>query len=595
MVSRRFPLAVALLGLRLWAAPPAPVGFRLPDEVRPVSYRVELAIDPSAAPFEGRVRIEVALARPATRIWLNAKGLAIGEAAVETGGRRLRAEAYAVDDEFLALEVSDPVPAGAATLEVRFTGRLDDKGLVGPYRRLSGGDWYVFTTFTAIEARRAFPCFDEPRFKTPWELALRIPHGARAFSNAPRTASAPRAGGWKEVRFARTAPLPAEVIAFAVGPFETTAARRAGRRGIPVRTVTPRGLAAQGEYAAAATDEVLRRLEEYTGLPYPWQKLDHVALPQGAFGAVENPGLITYVSRGLLLAPETDTPEKRRAVRGLMTHELAHQWFGNLVTQAAWEDVWLSEGFATWISGRMMDQERAPAQKNLNAAAARERMMALDASPKTRPVRLAMPDRAAMRGVYSPFVYQKAGAVLLMLEAWLGEERFRGALRAYLAHHKHGNATTADLAEELGGEAGQVLDSFLNRTGMPEIRAEARCGDAAALILRQGGSEPWTVPVCWRTDGAAACTLLRTSQAEVQLRACPAWIQTNAGGTGYYRSAWPAGRVPPPEALTPAERLTLVYDLQKLPEMRPALEALTRDAEPQVAEAARKALGLDRK
>jgi alanyl aminopeptidase len=569
----------------------APAGFRLPDAARPLSYRVELALDPESAPFTGRVRIEVALVRPAARVWLNAKGLTVSEALVTAGGRTLRAEPSLVDDEFLVLDLPEPVPAGAATLDLRFSGRLDDTGLLGPYRRRSGGAWAVFTTFTAIEARRAFPCFDEPRFKTPWTLTLRIPAALRAFSNAPQVSEAPLAGGWKEVRFSPTAPLPSEVIAFAVGAFETTAETLAGRRGIPVRTVTPPGLAGQGRYAAEVTDLVLRRLEEYTDIPYPWEKLDHIALPQGAFGAVENPGLITYVSRGLLPPPDAATVEKRRAIRGLLTHELAHQWFGNLVTQAAWEDVWLSEGFATWLTARLMDQERDPGQKNLNAVEARARIMGLDGSPKSRPVRLALADRAAMRAVYSPFVYQKAGAILLMLEAWLGETRFRDGLREYLRRHRDANASTADFAAVLGEDTGRVLSSFLDRTGIPEIRAEARCGPGEpSLVLRQGGQKPWTVPVCWRTDGAAACTLLGTAEQAVPLAACPAWIEPNAGGTGYYRSAWPSGRVPPPGALSAAERLTLVHDLQGRAELRPLLETLARDAEPQVADAARKAL-----
>ena len=603
-MSPRRVLPGAVLALLSFAAagrPPArsapPAGFRLPDDVRPAAYRVELAIDPAQARFEGRVRIEVALARPTARLWLNAKGLQVSAAELVAGGRAQRAEASLAGDEFLALDVRQPAPAGPAVLHIRFSGQTDDKGLVGPYRRRSGADWYVFTTFTPIEARRAFPCFDEPRFKTPWELALRIPPSLRAFSNAPETSVEPQPDGWNLVRFARTAPLPSEVVAFAVGPFETTAEFKAGSRAIPVRTVAPRGLAAQGHYAAAVTDQVLRRLEQYTGLPYPWEKLDHLALPQGAFGAVENPGLITYLSRSLLLPPEQDSEEKRRAIRALMTHELAHQWFGNLVTQASWEDVWLSEGFATWLAARMMDQERAPARKNLAAAAARARIMASDAGPQTRPVRLPMPDRTAMRGVYSPFVYQKAASILLMLEAWMGEERFRDALRAYLQQHRDGAASTASLAAALGREAGRVLDSFLNRTGVPEVRAEALCGGGKppALALRQVGAEPWTLPVCWRTDGAAACTLMAGAEAQVPLASCPAWIEPNAGGTGYYHSAWPAGRMPPAEVLTPAERLTLVFDLQGRPQSRPALETLARDADPQVAEAARQALGLDQK
>ncbi len=580
--------------LFLLAALQAPPGFRLPDTVRPVSCQVSLTLDPATPVFSGSVEIQVRLSEASARLWLNAKGLSIEEASVQAGSVVLAAQATPVDDEFVALETPSPVPPGPAVLRLRFSGRMNDRSLDGPYRRQVANQWYLFTTFTPIEARRAFPCFDEPRFKSTWQFHLRVPAALQAFTNAPATSETTEESGWKTVHFEQTQLLPAEVTAFAVGPFDVTAAARAGRKRIPVRTITPRGQAATGLYATEITDTVLRRLEDYTGIAYPWRKLDHIALPEGAFGAVENPGLITYLSSSLLLTPEGDNDDRRRALRGLMTHELVHQWFGNLVTQSTWKDVWLSEGFATWLAARMMDQERPPALRNLNAIQARERMMGADAGPRTRPVRLEMPDRNALRGAYSQFVYQKAGAVLLMLEEWLGPKRFQSELRAYLKGHADGTASLSDLQAVLPPAAAPVLESFLNRTGIPEVSAEARCepGAKPALVLSQsGGKQPWTIPVCWRTDAAHGCTVVDTERKEVPLRACPAWILPNARGAGYYRSRWSQGRVPPSGALTPAERLTLVYDLKSGGALD-LVKPLAGDADPQVARAARRALNL---
>src|SRR5262249_43712508 len=202
--------------------------------------------------------------------------------------------------------------AGTARLEVRYRGHIDSKTATGVYRRRSGGDWYVFTTFTAIEARRAFPCFDEPRFKTPWQLTLHVPRAVTALSNTRAVAEAAEAGGMKRVEFAPTEPLPSDLVAFAVGPFEVVDAGRAGENSVPVRIITPRGRASEAAAAREATPRLLSQLEEYTGIPYPFDKLDHLALIEGAFGAIENPGLITYQQRILLARPERDSDERRR-------------------------------------------------------------------------------------------------------------------------------------------------------------------------------------------------------------------------------------------------------------------------------------------
>jgi alanyl aminopeptidase len=576
----------ALICGPLFAAAPS---FLLPNDVVPLKHAVELTVDPSRDTFEGRMRIEVELRAPVTEVWVNGKDLVVKSASLNGTPHTV----LGAGGEFIGLDLGTPVE-GRAMLEFRYQGRLDEKGLAGPYRRKVANDWYAFTTFTPIDARRAFPCFDEPRFKTPWEISIRTRNADRTFSNGRQIEETPEVEGWKLSRFATTEPLPAEIVAFAVGPFDVLDGGIAGAA-TPVRVITARGHAAEGQAAARATTAVLPRLEAYTGIPYPFGKLDHIALPAESFGAVENPGLITYRSQALLAAPGQDSAEKTRAIRRLQAHEIGHQWFGNLVTQADWQEVWLSEGFATWLSAKMMDQEEPPERAHLAAITARQRIMAVDASPNTRPVRLAVSTRKSAGDVYNRMVYDKAASVLMMLEAWLGEEPFRKGLQMYLAAHRNGNATADDLAESLRGASGldpaAVMHAFLDTTGVPGIRVEVDCTREKLRIVPTGSAP---VPVCWRTDGTAPrCDVVDKPATEVDLDACPAWVYPNARGTGYYRTVWTTAqlRALNPDRLTPAERLSLAYDLRAQQTDRAAaaamLKKLAADKQPEIAKAAR--------
>jgi cytosol alanyl aminopeptidase len=595
-MSRILTLFLACSGFL--PALPAPPAFLLPDNVVPLKHTIELTIDPSQDTFDGWARIEVELRAPASVIWVNAKDITATAASV--GSQKARATA--VGGEFLAIELDSPAPAGRTTISIRYQGKLDDKSVVGPYRRKVDGEWYVFTTFTPIDARRAFPCFDEPRFKTPWEISIRVKRDDKAFANGAEASETLEPNGMKLIRFEPTKPLPAEVVAFCVGPFDVLTGEKAGH-GTPIRVITLKGHAAEGKAAAQATVNVLPRLEAYTGIPYPFGKLDHVALPEGAYGAVENPGLITYRAQALLAKPDEDTPEKTRRIRSLEAHEIGHQWFGDMVTQAAWDDVWLSEGFATWFSAKVMDQEQPLARWHLAAIASRERIMATDSSPRTRPVRLTMHSRDDMqardRGVYSQFVYQKGAAVLLMLEGWLGEDRVRDGLRGYLKQHAFGNASTADLESALKNAAqtdpAAVMDNVLNHTGVPSVHGEVRCDNAGARVVIEPVGGP--LPVCLRGDGLSpTCDVVDSEHQSVALvkgASCPAWIYWNAGGTGYYRTAWTDPQLDhlPLDQLTPAERLTLVYDLRASKQTGSSiLKKLADDTEPEIATAAGEAI-----
>jgi len=579
--------------------------FYLSNGAIPRKETVQLTIDPSRETFEGSVSIDVELKGPASIIWLNAKNLTIGSASIEQGDTAHPAKIVPGSNESIGID-DGQLHAGSVTIRIAYQGRLDDKALSGPYRRKVEGEWYAYTTFAPIEARRAFPCFDEPRFKTPWDISIRVKRDHKAFSNGRQISETEEPNGWKLVTFATTEPLPAEMVAFAVGPFDVYDGGAAGH-GTPVRVITAKGHAAEGHAAAQATAAILPRLEAYTGIPYAFGKLDHLALPAGAFGAVENPGLITYRTRNLLIspreAPNQETATFTRSLRALQAHEIGHQWFGNLVTQASWDDVWLSEGFATWISAKMMDQEVSPERVHLAAIAARERMMAVDYPARSRPVRIAINSRDTARDVYNRVVYEKGAAILLMLEGWLGEDRFRDGLRAYLNEHRFGNASTDDLAAALraasGNDPSRVLNTFLNTTGVPELSGQLLCERDSAPRLRVTKSTPGSVPVCWRADRvASSCTVLEGPSTEIALptgTACPAWFYLNSGGTGYYRTHWTRLSEAPMQALSElsgAEKLTLVYDLRvtKNASAQAALARLASDADPEISSAAREAL-----
>jgi len=575
----------------LVASPLLSQSFYLSDDVIPRKETVQLTIDPSLGTFEGSVSIDAELRVPTSVIWLNAKNLTVGAAFI--AGRPARV--IPGSGERIGTDGGRPL-TGSTTIRVTYQGRLDDKGLSGPYRRKVEGEWYAYTTFTPIDARRTFPCLDEPRFKVPWDISIRVKREHKAFSNGSVISETEEPGGWKLVKFAPTEPLPAELVAFAVGPFDVYDGGVAGH-GTPVRVITAKGHAAEGHAAAQATAAILRPLEAYTGIPYAFGKLDHLALPAGTFGAVENPGLITYRTRNLLVSPHQETAAFTRALRALQAHEIGHQWFGNLVTQASWDDVWLSEGFATWISNKIMDQEQPPERVHMGAITARERMMAVDDPAHSRPVRVAVNSREAARDVYNRIVYEKGAAILLMLEGWLGEDRFRDGLRAYLNDHRFGNATTEDLATALraasGSDPSRVMNTFLSTTGVPEVRGELLCDRDSAPRLRVTKSSPGSVPVCWRADRvASSCTVLEGPSTEIALptgTACPAWFYLNSGGTGYYRTHWAQAPFRALPELSSAERLTLVYDL-RASKNASGLERLASDADPDIASAAKEAL-----
>jgi alanyl aminopeptidase len=578
------------------AETPRPPTFRLGTTVKPTGYQVELTVDPERETFDGVVDISLALSEATRQVWLHGNGLKVKEASLTAGGQSQPARAVTEGDSLLGFLLERPVGPGPATLRVVYQGTASAKETTGLFRQKDGDTWYALTQFQPDDARRALPCFDEPGFKVPWQLTLRVPGHQQAFANAPVASEETGPDGWKTVRFRPTPPLPSEVLAFAVGPFETVDAAPAGEKHTPVRIVVPRGRKAEAAYAAQATPPLVGLLEQYFGIPYPYEKLDVLAVPQPVlFGAMENPGLITFQMPLLLARPEQDTLQRQRRFAQVQAHELAHQWFGNLVTMAWWDDTWLNESFADWMALKVTGQWQP--SWNMDAERVRDRAQAMKADRLVTTRRIRQPVESEgdiLTAFDGDITYAKGNAVLAMFEAWVGPERFREGVRAHLRKHAQGNATAADffqsLSQATGTDMTAALSTFLDQPGVPLVTMGLQCtaGAPPKLTLAQrrflpvgsqGAStaaQTWQVPVCVRygtgKQEARACTLLTEKTGELVLTGatgCPDWVLPNEDARGYYHAKLEGDLLARltrggGKQLTLSERMGLLGDAQAL-------------------------------
>jgi alanyl aminopeptidase len=567
-----------------------PPPLRLPGGARPLRYDVELTLDPASEDFAGTIGIELELAAPTRVLWLNADEIEVQSATFDAGGAKIAAKPISEHKGFLGLEVERPVAAGRARLQIAYRGKARRNDGDGIYTFEEGGAWYAFTQFQATDARQAFPCFDEPAYKVPWRLAIRTKKELVALGNTPVQSEQDAGGGMKVVQFAETRPLPSYLVAFAVGPFDLVDAGKT-RGGAPIRIVVPRGHGKEVAYPVQATRPILDLLEDYFGIPYPYEKLDIAAVPVFNAGAMENPGLITYRQELVLTKPGEETLNKQQAYAAITAHEIAHQWFGNYVTLAWWDDTWLNEAFATWMATKVIEQWKPAWDAPVERVATRGRVMAEDSLDSARTIRQPIATSDDIQNAFDGITYQKGQAVLTMVERWVGHEAFRNGVRAYLAKHAWGNATYADFVGAVSAAAGQglapVLDSFVLQSGVPLVSFALSCGKDAPprLELAQQRYKPtgsqidpkrtWHVPVCVRWGAGAAtgrdCTVLAAETAALPLsaKACPDWVMPNEAGIGYYRMQ-PKGDLldrllaRAPKVLTLAERVGLVGDVNAL-------------------------------
>jgi cytosol alanyl aminopeptidase len=539
--------------------PPEAPGLRLPRTVLPTGYEARLALDPAQATFSGEIAIRATVAEPTRLVWLHAEHLTIEEATATAGGETVTLEVLP-QESVTALRAGAPLPAGEVTISIRYQGKVDDHETDGIFRQQEGQDWYAFTQFQAIMARRAFPCFDEPDNKVPWQLTLEVPESLLAVANTPVASETPTGRGTKVVVFQPTRPLPSYLIAFAVGPFETVDAGKV-KSGAAFRVIVPRGRGGHVGFVVETTPPILELLEAYFDMPYPFEKLDLLAVPLTAsFGAMENPGLVTF-NQGLLVArPEDFTIAFRRRYATITAHELAHQWFGDLVTLAWWDDIWLNESFAEWMADRTIARWKPEWGGDMSAVSSKSAIMSQDSLQSARRLRQPVASVDDIHNSVDQITYSKGSAVLSMFEQWIGEERFRDGVRAYLRKHAWKNATAPDffaaITEAAGQDVATPLASFVDQVGTPLVTFELACGKGQPprLLLAQeryvptgsqaSADQTWQLPLCVGLGTGRKierrCTLLTeqtASWAPEGLAACPAFVLPNLGGTGYYRSA----------------------------------------------------------
>jgi cytosol alanyl aminopeptidase len=556
---KRCPLTLLSILLAACASRPAqPVAtpgeatapaLRLDGSVVPTEYALDLALDPAKADFRGQVSIAVEVKRPTRVIWLHGKRLQVTAATV-VAGKELTATANA-SGEFLSLTLPEAIAPGRARIRLEYVGQMPTTDQEGVFRQTEGGKTYIYTQFEATGARLAFPCFDEPSYKVPWQITLHVPDTMVALGNTlPERETASGAG--RTVVFGKTKPLPSYLIALAVGPFDLVDLGRGGRNHIPMRIAVPSGRAAEARYAGRVTGQLLEALERYFDIPYPYDKLDTVAMVSFP-GAMENAGMVTYGARILLAKPSEETPAFEKLYADVAAHELAHQWFGDLVTMAWWDDIWLNESFATFMADRVIDDWQKSWGVAVDRVKRAQQAFAADSLITARKVHNPIQQHNDILGAFDSITYQKGGSLLDMFEGWMGRSTFQGAIHGYLARHAFGNATSRDfiatLAAQSGPGVGAAFAGFIEQGGIPLVSVALDCpaGGAAQLVLGQqrflpvgskgSAEQTWSIPMCVAFPGGRQCFLFSDRNARVALetRSCPRWVDANTGGRGYYR------------------------------------------------------------
>ncbi|MEM7426228.1 MAG: M1 family aminopeptidase [Pseudomonadota bacterium] len=554
-------LILALHGAGTWAGDQSPPAGKLPAGVTPTRYAVDLDIDPSSKRFSGQVRIDVELEAATRLIWFHGRSLKVAEAKIIAGDGSEVAATYA-ESKFVGvagLRTEREVGPGKATIAIHYS--ADFGGYrSGLYNVKFGGRPYAFTQFQPLRARRTFPSFDEPRFKTPFDVSITVAGHHKAVSNGPEKRVEELSDGRRRYVFAPTRPIPTYLVAIAVGDLDIVEwqAIPPGRirdRPVPLRGIAPKGHGEKIRFALASTAPMLDILEEYFDSPYPYAKIDLVAAAGFGNGGMENVGAIFYGLNRVLLG-DAPSPNQLRRFASIHAHELAHSWFGNLVTPAWWDDLWLNEAFATWMSGKVMHAWRPDIFDRRGPVRSANRAKRTDRLGTARQIRQPIRDNGDIRTAFDSITYSKGASVLAMVEQYVGEDSFRDSIRSFVKLHRHGVVSAKDFFDALAASANdpdllQAFRSFVDQPGVPLIEAGWSCTSAGEVTvgLRQSRSLPlgsrasrdrrWTVPLClafWDGDSRRDhCLLMKERKASVRIpvKSCPTTVMPNARGAAY--------------------------------------------------------------
>ena len=531
--------------------------FRLPRHVAPTHYDIRLELDFERLGFDGAVAIQIGVAQATQKIVLNSADLDYQSVELTGTEGEVSVTDISFDGEFekATLTLAEPIRPGTYTLKFVYSGTINDqlKGLYqSVYRDADGNEHLIATSqCQSTDARRVLPCWDEPDFKATYQTTMVVPGSLEAYSNTSEVERVSLADGRVEFRFAPTMKMSSYLLAFIAGPFEATEPRVV--RGTPIRIIVPRGNLHLTDVAMENAVFCFEYLSDYYGIPYPGDKLDHIAIPDFAAGAMENVGLITYRDAYLIIDEEKASQGELQNSLDVIGHEIAHQWFGNLVTLAWWEGAWLNEAFASFMELKATDAKK-PEWKRWLAFANLEVPWAMgtDQLVTTRPIEFEVTAPSEVDEMFDAITYGKGSAVLRMIEMFIEEDRFRIGVGNYLSKHQYGNTVTPDLWEALDGvcvwPVSEIMDSWVYQRGFPQIevrRAESGLHLSQRRYLAipdESDATIWNVPLQLRgvVDGKPFFrkVLMDNDEETIRLDGEVSWIVANAGGHGFYRTSY---------------------------------------------------------
>ena len=569
-------LAFALTTLYLAAAQ------RLPEVAVPENYKLSFTPDLDKATFEGDETISVRVLMPTSEITLNAVDIDFHEVTITSGGATQKASGtYEKEKEMVVLTVAKSLPAGPATIHITYAGILNSEMRGFYLGKDEQGRKYAATQFESTDARRAFPSFDEPAYKATFDISTVADKGQVAISNAKVISDTPGPGDRHTVRFATSPKMSSYLAALVVGNFEYIEGEADG---IPIRVYTTPGKKEMGKFALETAEHVLSYYDKYFSIKYPYGKLDLIGIPDFSAGAMENAGCITFREVLLEIDEKQGSVDLKKTIASVVAHEMAHQWFGDLVTMKWWDDIWLNEGFATWMSSKPIQAWKPEWNFNLDDVSNTGGTLNTDSLANTRPIHQAAETPAQIQELFDGIAYGKAAAVLRMLEAYLGEQTFQAGVNAYIQKHQYANATEADFwdaqTKTSKKPVDQIMPTFVKQAGVPIIDVKSQCSGASTTVsveqrryfydrvkFEAANDQLWKVPLCMKSStGAEKCELLAKKEATFTLPGCSTWVLANAGATGYYRAGYQADAVralanDAESKLSPAERIALQTDI----------------------------------
>lgn len=543
-LSSPLPIAKTGLGLalvcQLLAANAWADEYRIDRVAKPVKQSIKLSLDPAQEQYQGSVQIELDLLRASASLQFNGLDYTLDTVKI-SGAASCLLKTVMGEHGVVTASCDHRLPAGHYQLNMEFNAPYNHQS-VGIYKTMDQDLPYLFSQFEMSDARRAFPVFDEPEYKIPFQLTIRAPKTLNVYANTPELKKSTQ-GEWTTHEFAATKPIPSYLVAMAVGQFEEV---EVTGMHIPGRVITTKGKSAMAHYAAQQIPKILTALEKYFGRPYPYAKLDAMALPEYPFGAMENVGLITYRDDVLLLDEDNAGTEQKSDTIDTITHEMAHQWYGDLVTMRWWNDLWLNEAFASWMAAKIVQQEYPELETNLSLP--QNSAMAEDALLSTQPIRKPIKtDADIMDGL--GLAYSKGSAILSQVEQWVGPVAFRQGIRNYINAHAFKNAEAADLWNALGAashkDVAAVLSSFIEQPSYPQLHIDLHgktLGIQQQRFVYPGSVAPaqhWSVPVNIKygkgNSVKTTSVLLNKDTAKVELAFVPDWVFPDTDAKGYYR------------------------------------------------------------